>query len=278
MKKNITLFIKGFIIGIANVIPGVSGGTLAITLGIYEDLIRILSNFNKNIKKNIAFIIPIALGAVASLLCLSKLITYCLNKFEIQSVLFFIGLILGGLPLILKKAKLKKFKLLNVIVFLLTFGLILFFTFLKGNTSAVNLNHLTVIKEIILFLVGCIAAATMVIPGISGSFILMLVGYYKPIVSTISDLTNFNHLFHNILVLAPFGIGVVIGIVLISKLIEYLFKNHEHLTYSGILGFILASIISILVNVSAFNMFSCGIGLIFMAIGFIISYKISYLK
>ena len=105
MKKNISLFIKGFIMGIANIIPGVSGGTLAITLGIYEDLIGVLSNFLKNIKKNIKFLLPIGIGMIASILSLSKVINYCLEHFEIQTILFFIGLILGGLPLILKKAK-----------------------------------------------------------------------------------------------------------------------------------------------------------------------------
>ncbi len=278
MKKNISLFIKGFIMGIANIIPGVSGGTLAITLGIYEDLIGILSNFLKNIKKNIKFLLPIGIGMIASILSLSKVINYCLEHFEIQTILFFIGLILGGLPLILKKAKLKKIKLSNIIVFLITFSVIMSFTFIKGDSFTVNLQSLNIIKEVILFLVGMVAAATMVIPGISGSFVLMLLGYYKPIIDTISNLTNYKEIFHNSLILFPFGIGVIIGIVLVAKLIEFLLNKYEHITYSGILGFIIASIFSILLNISAFNMFSCGIGLIFMAIGFIIAYKISYLK
>lgn len=278
MKKNIFLFIKGFIIGIANIIPGVSGGTLAITLGIYEELIDCISHLFKNFKKNLKFLIPIMLGAVASLISLSKLISYCLDNFELQSILFFEGLILGGLPLILKKAKIKKFKPKNYLIFIITVALVLGFNFIKGNTASINLQHLTITKEIILFIVGAVTAATMVVPGISGSFVLMVLGFYKPIISTISNITKFDLIGHNLLILVPFGLGVIVGIILIAKLIEYLLNKHENVTYSAILGFIVASVITIMLNVSAFNLFSAGIGLLFMTLGFIIAYKISYLK
>ena len=271
-------FIYGIIIGIGFIIPGVSGGVLATILGIYDKIIDRLINFSKDIKNNTFYLAPLFLGILGSILLFSKLILYLLdNKLYFISYVF-IGLILGGLPLILKKAKLKKMKLSNIIVFLITFGVIMSFTFIKGDSFTVNLQSLNIIKEVGLFLVGMVAAATMVIPGISGSFVLMLLGYYKPIINTISNLTNFKEIFHNLLILVPFGFGVIIGIVLIAKLIEFLLNKYENLTYSAILGFIVASIFSILLGISAFNMFSCGIGLIFMALGFIIAYKISYLK
>ena len=103
MKEKLKLVIKGFVIGIANIIPGVSGGTLAITLGIYEDLINAISHFFTNFKKNLEFLILLGIGAVLSILTLSKLINFSLTKFPVPTTLFFIGLIVGGVPLIYKR-------------------------------------------------------------------------------------------------------------------------------------------------------------------------------
>ena len=108
MKEKFMLAVKGFILGIANIIPGVSGGTLAITLGIYEELINTISHIFSNLKKSLSFIIPIGIGAVISVLAMSKLINYSLGKFPIPTTLFFIGLIVGGLPLIYKKVSILK--------------------------------------------------------------------------------------------------------------------------------------------------------------------------
>ncbi len=275
MINNIKLFFKGFIIGIANIIPGVSGGTLAISLGIYEKLIKILSNLFQDFKENLKFLIPIILGAVSSLLILSKLINYCLNKFEIQTILFFIGLIIGGIPLITRKAKVKKIKIRYIISFLVPFIFIISLIFLNNGFSNVDLNKINALDALMLFFVGVIAAATMIIPGISGSFVLMLLGYYKPIIKIISDLTNFSHLYHNMLILIPLGIGILIGIVLVSKLINYLLKKHEKVTYFAILGFIFSSIVSIVINITSFTLIGFAVGLLFMALGFVITYKIS---
>lgn len=275
MINNIKLFFKGFIIGIANIIPGVSGGTLAISLGIYEKLIKILSNLFQDFKENLKFLIPIILGAVSSLLILSKLINYCLNKFEIQTILFFIGLIIGGIPLITRKAKVKKIKIRYIISFLVPFIFIISLIFLNNGFSNVDLNKINALDALMLFFVGVIAAATMIIPGISGSFVLMLLGYYKPIIKIISDLTNFSHLYHNMLILIPLAIGILIGIVLVSKLINYLLKKHEKVTYFAILGFIFSSIVSIVINITSFTLIGFAVGLLFMALGFVITYKIS---
>src|SRR5574344_1712746 len=105
MKKNIMLVIKGFIMGIANIIPGVSGGTLALILGIYEDFIGAISHFFSNFKKNISFLIPIAIGMVLAIVSLSRVIDYSYNHFPIPTSLFFVGLVLGGIPMLLSKVK-----------------------------------------------------------------------------------------------------------------------------------------------------------------------------
>ena len=276
MKQTIKLIIKGFLLGIANIIPGVSGGTLAITMGIYEDLIGAISHFFKNFKKNIQFLLPLGIGIVISVLLMSKLISFCLDKFPFPTTLFFIGLIIGGIPLISKKVKGIKLKPTNALLFLLTFGLIMIMTFLNEGNTIVSLANISVLQIVLLFLVGMVAAATMVIPGVSGSFVLMLLGYYKPIVSTISNLTNFSLLGHNILVLAPFGIGILVGIVLIAKLIEFLFNKYEIPTYYAILGFIVSSVVGLGISLigTPLTLIQLIIGIALFVLASIIGYKL----
>lgn len=275
MKEKLTLVIKGFLIGVANIIPGVSGGTLAITLGIYEKLIGAISHFFKNLKENIKFIIPIGIGAFLSILLLSRVISFCLDKYTLATILFFIGLILGGIPLLNKKIKGHYKNVSNIIIFLLSFGFVIALSVLKGE-NVVSFANMNIINYIMLFLVGVVAAATMIIPGVSGSFVLMLLGYYKPIVDTIGALTKFNNIWQNIMILVPFGIGVLVGIVAISKLLEFLFKKYEVKTYFGVMGFIMASIITIFTGAEGlvFSIPQLLIGLMLLGIGFTAAYKL----
>ncbi len=275
--KNLILTIKGFFIGIANIIPGVSGGTLMITLGVYEDILKAISHFFKNFKKNINLLFFIGLGAIISILLMSRVVTYALDNHHLPTILFFIGLILGGVPMLFKKVK-SKIKLTEILLFLTTFILILGITFIDGSMGEVTLNNMSIIQYILLFLVGMLASSSMVIPGISGSFILIFLGYYEPIMNTIKELTSFNNIFENFIVLSVLGTGVIIGIVLIAKLIEYLLKKFEIKTYSAILGFVTASAISILITaiktgvlLSLTSLISAGVLFI---IGFTVAYKL----
>lgn len=275
MKAHIVLFIKGFIIGIANIIPGVSGGTLAITLGLYERIIESVTHFFSKFKENLKFLIPIGIGAVLSILVLSKVLSFTLKNYEIETVLFFSGLILGGLPVLLNKVKRTKTKPKYFLTFLLTFLLVIAFALIVPKENYVSLAVLDFKQIILLFIVGIVAAATMVIPGISGSFVLMLIGYYKPIINVISDLTSFNNIIDNVLVLIPFGIGVVLGIFLIAKLIEILLKKYETITYYGIIGFVISSVVAILIPLEGFNIMNVAIGLVLFVIGYYGAYKLS---
>lgn len=274
--NNIKLMIKGFFIGIANIIPGVSGGTLMITLGVYERIIEAISHFTRNIKENLKFILWILIGALVSIVSMSKLIVFSLDNYRLPTVLFFIGLILGGIPMLYGKVK-GKINISNIIIFLITFLFVISMIFIKTGSST-NLDNLNIIGYILLFLVGVVASATMVIPGISGSFVLMFLGYYEPILTKVNDLVKFNDVVTNIITLGVFGIGVLIGIVGVSKLIEFSLKNHEVKTFSGILGFVIASCISIIV--SAFNdginvtPLQVIIGIILFIIGFVVARKL----
>lgn len=274
MKNNVLLVIKGFFVGIANIIPGVSGGTLAITLGIYEELIEAISHFFKKIKNNIKFLIPIGIGAFTAIVIGSRIIEISLEKYTLPTLLFFTGLILGGMPMLFGKIK-KNIKPSYALIFLATFALVIGIMFLKTGNDVVlvDLNAWGYFK---LFLVGMIAAATMIIPGISGSFMLMVMGYYEPIINVINEFTSFNNLWNNFWILMPFGIGVLLGIIVIAKIIEFLFQKFEVPTYFGIIGFVLASLIGIFTSAGnlVFTPAFIIVGIILMALGFVIAYKL----
>ena len=287
--KNIILIIKGFIMGIANIIPGVSGGTLALTMGIYEDFIEAISHFFSKLKENIKFLVPIFIGMGLSILTASNIVSTCFDKYPVPTTLFFMGLVIGGIPMLYGKVKNDKKKkkennTSNYIISLITFTVVILMAFSNQifgkGLGDVCLSNISFGGYIALFFVGVISAATMVIPGVSGSLVLMLLGYYLPIVDTIKDLTHFNNIGHNLLVLIPFGIGVVIGIVLIAKLIEYLLKKYERKTYYGVLGFILASVIAIPVSVYnevgnlSYSILEGIIAIALMVVGYIIGSKL----
>ena len=276
MKNNIILMLKGAVFGVANIIPGVSGGTIALTMGVYEDFISSISNLLKKPKKSLKFLLPFGIGAALSILLMSKLISFCLDKFPLPTTLFFVGLILGGVPLLTKKVRKKKVKKTNLGLFALTFSIVMLMFFMKSGNNLVNLANPNLLMYLILGLVGMIAAATMIIPGVSGSFVLMLLGFYEPIVNTVGDLTNFSNLGHNLLILVPFGLGVVLGMILIAKLIEYLFKKYEIPTYYAILGFVIASIITLVIGAFSTKIILAHIlvGIITLAVGTLAGYKL----
>jgi len=194
------------------------------------------------------------------------------------------GLVIGGIPLLYKKVKGKKEKkqISSWIIFALTFALVIFMAVadkIFGASMAVDFTHMNIGSYVLLFLVGAIAAATMIIPGVSGSLVLMLLGYYYPIINLIKELTQFNNIFGNLVIAGVFGVGILVGIVLISKLIEFLFKKFEIKTYYGVLGFIFASIIAIPIATFSevqitFNVLHIIIGIIVAGIGGVIAYKL----
>ena len=254
MKERIILFLKGMILGSAMIIPGVSGGTLAISLGIYERIINVITHFFKNFKENIIFIINLGLGILASIVLGALILNYTFEHYPIPTIIFFIGLLIGSIPSLTKRVDLRNtLKISNIFYFLLGVSLVLGVYLFKGSSEVTFSNGFNLVQSIKLILVGVVAAVTLVIPGISGSFMLMILGYYKPILEVISDTIKFNNLGNNILILIPFGVGVLLGIIGIAKLIEYLLKNHETKTYYAIIGFLIASIIEIFVSLFSYQ-------------------------
>ncbi len=233
LSDKIILFIKGIILGVAFIIPGVSGGTLAVLLGIYEELIEAVSNFYKgfaNFKKYVLYLIPLVLGVLFSIAVCARIIEYGLDKAPIITMLVFVGLIIGGIPKLFKSVS-KKPGIKELSAMLVGIIIVLVMLIVDKGTSSVSFANMKVGGYITLVLVGMLASATMVIPGISGSFTLMLIGYYEPILNTINELTSLSNIGSNLLIIVPFLLGVGIGIILIAKIIEYCLKKYHDITY-----------------------------------------------
>lgn len=276
--------LKGVVIGIANIIPGVSGGTMAVSMGIYDKLIHALTHILKEFKESMKIIIPIAIGAGLALVGLSKIITISLDKFPVPTNFLFIGLIVGGMPAILNRLKAtgKKVSIGNIIALIAFFALVVGFASLgegKAEGTTIAFTFANVMK---LFVVGIIASATMVIPGVSGSMVMMLLGYYESILANISlfidSLIAFD--MQGILaacgVLVPFGIGVVLGIAIIAKIIEVVFNKLPNYAYCAIIGLIVASPIAIIMmsDFSRYNIGSILVGVVTFVLGYFTATKL----
>ncbi len=272
--------VRGMIIGIANAIPGVSGGTMMVSMGIYDDIIGSVNNLFADIKKSILTLLPYIIGMGVGIVGLSYGIEYFLTNYSLQTSMIFIGLILGGLPVILEKVKGKKLGASNILVFVFFFCLVVGMQIIGGGENTGNILTPSVIEAVKLFVIGVIAAATMVIPGVSGSMVLMLLGYYYPIISSITSFIDgvfgldMAGILYSCAILVPFGIGVVIGIFAIAKLIEMLLNNYETLTYCGILGLVIASPFVVLMS-NGIPALSFGV-IASSAVTFVIGFGIAY--
>mgnify|MGYP000153944483 FL=1 len=279
MKEKLILFIKGIVLGVAFVIPGVSGGTLAVLMGIYEELIEAASNFYKSIadfKKYIMYLLPIGLGIIFSVAVFAKLIKFGLDKAPIITILIFLGMIIGGIPALVRNVKGTKINLKDMTLMLVGLIIVISMLIFHKSNSNVVLTNMSITGYITLLLVGAIAAVTMVVPGISGSFTLMLIGYYEPILNLVNDITSFKNLGPNLILIFIFMLGVFIGIIFISKIIEWCLKHYKRETYYAIIGFVLSSIISVIYEVSKFpfNLTHLIIGIVLLVINTVLVYKV----
>ena len=279
MNEKLILFIKGIVLGVAFVIPGVSGGTLAVLLGIYEELIEAASNFYKNMvnfKKYFMYLLPIGLGIIFSVAVFAKLIKFGLEKSPIITILIFLGMIIGGIPALVRNVKGTKINLKDMTLMLVGLIIVISMLIFHKSNSNVVLTNMSIGGYITLFLVGAIAAVTMVVPGISGSFTLMLIGYYEPILNLVNDITSFKNLGPNLILIFIFMLGVFIGIIFISKIIEWCLKHYKRETYYAIIGFVLSSIISVIYEVSKFpfNLTHLIIGIVLLVINTVLVYKV----
>ncbi len=273
-------FFKGILIGVANIIPGVSGGTMAVSMGVYDQLISAITGIVKNFKRSMRILLPILLGAVAGIGGLSFVIKFMLENYPLQTSTLFIGLILGGLPVLFSHVKGAKVGVPHAVLFIIFFAIVIAMAVFNGSADSatdIAVNFGTVIQ---LFLVGVVASATMIIPGVSGSLVMMILGFYNIIISNISTMLtavanlDMPGILHGVGIFAPLGLGIIAGIVIVAKVIEWLFAKQPILTYSAIFGLVIASPIAIICKIGIHSISIGGVivSIITFAIGFAVAY------
>lgn len=226
---------RGLLMGVTDLIPGVSGGTVAFILGIYDRLLEAISGFfSRDWKKHIGFLVPLGIGIVAALLIFSRLIDYLLEHHMEPTQFFFMGLIIGVIPFIWKQAGASKnFKSSHIFGLVFVAILLASMAFIKPNEAAEPMTSLDVSTFFILFFSGWLASMAMLLPGISGSFILLLIGVYSTAIRALKDF--------NLPLILTIGAGVIVGFIISSKVIRYLLANFQHMTYAIIIGLIFGS-------------------------------------
>lgn len=231
MYNSLILIVKGFIIGIGKVIPGVSGSLLAISLGVYEKCIRMINNLFEDFYNNILFLGKLAVGVLLAIILGSRVISYMLNYNYFYTMLLFIGLIVGTIPNILKEIKINHLK--EFLLVILPILILFFLEFIKSDNKVIIETNIG--GYLYTILLGFIDALTMIVPGISGTAIFILLGVYDFILNLFSNPLS--------IFIVCFGLGLLLGIVIISKIIHYLFNNFKDKCYLFIFGLVLGSIL-----------------------------------
>ena len=266
--QSIMLILKGFVIGIGKIVPGVSGSLIAFLLGIYEKAIDSVTNFFSDIKNNILFLSKVGLGVVLSIILLSRIIIIMLNNYYSYTLALFIGLICGTVPFVLKKVKITKKK--NTVYIFLAILLTISLNNLKTNNVYIPSN--TIFDYLYIGIIGFIDALTMIIPGISGTATFMMLGCYNFV------LKIFSNPFFSITYSLLFGIGLLIGIIVVSKFVSYMLNRFPEQFFLIIVGFLFSSIICLVINITDFININNIIPIIILYFcGFVGSYKLGQL-
>lgn len=235
--------LRGVMIGIAFIIPGFSGGSVAAILGIYEKLVGAIADIFRNFKKSFFTLLPIVLGMLLGIAALIYPIQLGLKHFPIPTVSLFVGLAVGGLPSVTEKIK-GKISPKHILACIIPLAIALSLVFLPTAQQEEGfLFHLNFGGYLLLVLVGIVGSAALVVPGISGSMLLLIFGYYNPLVQMVTQsLLHGEQVGICLAVLACAGVGVLIGFFGISVIMKYLLKKFPCGTYFAILGFIVGSI------------------------------------
>lgn len=261
-------YLKGIAIGAGAILPGISSGVLCVIFGLYEKLINSVLNIFKDFKTNFKFLLPIGLGGVTGILLFGKILKYLFNSFPMQTKFAFIGLIIGCIPILLKKANSKKGFRLHYLLFLIIAFAIGSFSILLEPFLENNLMYEANNGFLFLIIAGFFMSIGIVVPGVSSSVILMTFGVYHEYLDAISTL--------NLNILIPLAIGIILGGYLFLKIIKYLLENYFPETFYAIIGFVLGSIL-ILYPGFTFNITGI-ISLLCFAVSFIISLQFEKLE
>ena len=266
--KYFILMCKGFIIGLAKIIPGVSGAIIAISFGVYERLVSIIAKPLKISFNDLKFLFCLLVGAAFGIGLLCKGVKWCLDVYYLPTMLLFIGLIIGGIPEITQEIKKNKLNFKIVFTFVICFTILYYLINIQSD------NDSNVINNFVYFLIGVIESATTIIPGISGTAIFMALGWYDSVLNIYEGISSFNI---EPMVIVLFLSGFLISTVLLSKIISYLFSNHKVLAYSGVLGFMMSSIFLMFKDIFSydFSFLELIIGILLCILGYLITKKVN---
>ncbi len=268
----------GAAIGAGMIIPGVSGGTIAVLFNIYDKLISAISDLRKDFKNSFFFLLPILLGAAAAICAAYFPLKFALDNAPLATVMLFAGLMTGSLPKVINDGRAFGFKKINILSVAIPFVAVIGICFLP-NLGNVNLGgDMPVWGYFVLILMGALASCALVIPGVSGSMLLLIFGYYQPILNTVSALKD--SFGHSLLVLVLFALGILIGFISIAKLMKFLLKKFPRGTHWAIIGFVVGSIPAIFLSFdynTEIGVAQLLVGTMLCLIGIILAYTVTQL-
>lgn len=256
MKELILKILRGVVIGLANAVPGVSGGTMMVSMGIYDQIIESLNHLFSRFKASVKTLFPYLIGMAVALGLGALILKKAFASIPLPTSALFIGLILGSIPAILYQMKGVKINALSVLLFVVFAAVVIIPKVIaNAGSGADQALPLDFAHMVLYFLLGVMASASMVIPGISGSMMLMIFGYYRPIYTeTLGGLFSlikqgqWSQVGASMGVLLPFAAGIVVGLFAVAKLIEFLLRKWKGYTYCAILGMVVASPVVILMD------------------------------
>lgn len=287
MKKNIVNILHGFCMALADSVPGISGGTVAFILGFYDEFINSVNSLiskGHNKKKAIKFLIKLGIGWAIGMSISSVILSSLFEKHIYSVSSLFIGFIVFAIPLIVRdekdRLKGKFWYLFYTLIGILIVSIITYFNPVGGGSS-IEIDNLNIGLVLYLFFAGIVAISAMVVPGISGSTILLIFGLYVPIIASINEFLHFN--FKVLPILIIFGIGVITGILIIVKIIKKAFDKYRSQTIYLVFGLMIGSIYAIIMGPTSLEVaqeaMSFGtFNILFFIIGGIVVYGLEVLR
>ncbi|MDA3598717.1 DUF368 domain-containing protein [Staphylococcus aureus] len=263
--------LKGFAMGTSDLVPGVSGGTIALLLGIYNQFIASISGiFSRRFWPSFTFLIPIIIGMLLAMGSLSNLFNYLLSQHHIPTMFFFGGLIIGIVPYLLKISNYKtSFTTKHYMMVIAGIAILIVITLMNNGDKHAG-ETLTLSTSLIIkyFIAGMCASSAMLLPGISGSFMLLVFGVYGTVMLAISEVVKLN--FAGLPILLAVGFGVLAGFIISSKIIQYFITHHKLMTFALIIGFVVGSLFAVFPGLPT-NIVMWFVSLVVFIIGFIVS-------
>ncbi|HIA6845090.1 TPA: DUF368 domain-containing protein [Staphylococcus aureus] len=263
--------LKGFAMGTSDLVPGVSGGTIALLLGIYNQFIASISGiFSRRFWPSFTFLIPIIIGMLLAMGSLSNLFNYLLSQHHIPTMFFFGGLIIGIVPYLLKISNYKtSFTTKHYMMVIAGIAILIVITLMNNGDKHAG-ETLTLSTGLIIkyFIAGMCASSAMLLPGISGSFMLLVFGVYGTVMLAISEVVKLN--FAGLPTLLAVGFGVLAGFIISSKIIQYFLTHHKLMTFALIIGFVVGSLFAVFPGLPT-NIVMWFVSLVVFIIGFIVS-------